>query len=199
MAEDGAGQPAPAPAPARRWAELDLLAKLTRVLSVALVGTYLSLALAQGLPRDHPLASAVAPLARKLAPLRLSSPWTMFVKEARFGYIVLETELSNGERYEIESFRWEGKTRLERLRDARLRRLQAKLKSKRDRRRWGPAYLAHVCETTRRSFPELEPTTIEVIRKRPELFDAQGKRTARAKAWRLAQFDCGSGRMKEGG
>jgi hypothetical protein len=58
----------------------------------------------------------------------------MFVAEARFGYIVLETVVG-GDRYQLESFRGEGKSWWERARDLRLRKLQAKLKQLPHRRR----------------------------------------------------------------
>jgi hypothetical protein len=193
------GESAPTRAP--RWRELGPLAKLARVATAVFVATFLTLGLAKALPQEHWLKDRVAPLEQKTAPLRLNSRWRMFVGEARFGFILLETELPSptgeGERYQLESFRWEGKSWLERARDIRLRKMQAKLKDKGQRRRWGKHYLSYVCRSYGQELPEM--STIEVILGKPLILDDKGKRRSRPSREVIAKFDCATGRFTEGG
>jgi hypothetical protein len=172
------------------------LGKLARVATAAFVTTFLTLGVAKALPQEHWIKQRVAPLERKAAPLRLGSNWRMFVGEARFGHILLETELESGDRYRLESFRWEGKSWWERAKDLRLRKMQAQLKQKGQRRRWGKHYLSYLCRTHRRELPDI--STIEVIRSKPLILDDEGKRRARPSRRVLARFDCDTGRFTEG-
>lgn len=181
---------------APRWRELGLLGKIARVTAFAFVTTYLTLAVAKALPGEYWLNQRVAPLAKKVAPLRLSSPWRMFVGEARFGYIVLQTETANGDLYEVESFRWEGKSWWDRARDSRLRKIQSKLKQKGQRKRWGHHYLSYVCETTMRELPDI--SSVVVIRGRPLILDENGKRRSRPYRQVIATFDCRTKRFTRG-
>jgi hypothetical protein len=160
------------------------------------VATFVTLGVSKVLPKDHWIRARVAPLEAKTSPLRLGSNWRMFVGEARFGDIWLETELPNGERYQLESYRWEGKSWRERAKDLRLRKMHAKLKQEGNRRRWGKHYLAYVCRTYKSDLPELE--TIEVIRSKPLILDDAGKRRSRPKRVVVATYDCETGRLMEG-
>jgi hypothetical protein len=181
---------------APRWRELGPLGKLARVASAVFVATFLTLGVAKSLPQEHTIKRRVAPLEAKTRPLRLGSNWRMFVGEARFGHILLETELANGDRYQLESFRWEGKSRWERAKDLRLRKMQAQLKQKAQRRRWGRHYLSYVCSSYKHELPEL--STIEIIRSKPLILDDAGKRRSRPSRQVIARFNCATGRFTEG-
>jgi hypothetical protein len=128
------------------------LGKLARVASAVFVATFVTLGVSRALPKEHWVRDRVAPLEAKISSLRLGSNWRMFVGEARFGFVLLETELPNGDRYQLESSRWDGKSWWERAKDLRLR-------------KWGKHYLAFVCRTSRQELPDIE--TIEVIRTKP--------------------------------
>lgn len=182
------------PTRAPRWRELDFLAKLARVAACLFVATFLTLGVSKSLAKEHWIKARVAPLDAKLWPLRLGSDWRMFVTEASFGYILLEAEVG-GERYQFENFRWEGKGWRERARDMRLRKLQAKLKQRAQRQRWGTHYLSFVCRTNAAALPGI--STIEVIRSKPLILDDEGKRRARPSRRLLATFDCATGRFTE--
>lgn len=187
---------ATSPTQAPRWRELGPLAKLARVATAVFVATFVTLGVARALPKEHWIKERVAPLEAKISPLRLGSHWRMFVGEARFGDIVLETELGNGDRYQLESARWEGKSWWERAKDLRLRKLQARLKQEGNRRRWGRHYLSFVCRTYGQELPDL--STIEVIRTKPLILDDAGKRRSRPSRTVIARFDCETGRLTEG-
>jgi hypothetical protein len=189
--------PSPESSPTRapRWRELGLLGKLARVVTAVFVATFVTLGVARALPKEHPIRERVAPLEAKAAPLRLGSNWRMFVGEARFGDIVLEAELANGDRYQLESYRWEGKSWWERARDLRLRKMQARLKQKPQRRRWGRHYLSFLCRTYERDLPGIE--TIEIIRTKPLILNDEGKRRSRPSRRVLATYDCETGRLTE--
>lgn len=184
---------APNPTRAPQWRELGPLGKIARMAAFVFVATFLALGVAKSLSKEHWLVQRVAPLEQKVWPLRLGSRWRMFVGEARFGYIVLETEVGEGDRYQLESFRWEGKPWWDRARDRRLRKIQAKLKHENHRRRWGRYYLSFVCRTTQQELPGI--STIEVIRKRPLILDDAGKRRSRPSSTVIARFDCKTGRF----
>lgn len=190
---------ASSPTRAPRWRELGPLGKLARVATAAFVATFLTLGVAKALPKKHWLEQRVAPLEAKTSPLRLRSNWRMFITEARFGHILLETELpahgGRRERYQLESFRWEGKSWWERARDQRLRKMQAKLKQKGERMRWGRHYLSYVCETYGRELPDI--STIEVILGKPMILDDRGKRRSRPSRTVIARFDCATRRFTE--
>lgn len=188
------GDEAASPTRAPRWTELGLPGKGARVAAFALVATYLTLALARPMPDGNWLKERVAPLEKKVARFRLSSPWRMFTSEAKFGYIVLQFQTSDGEYYQVENFRWEGKPWLDRVRDARLRRIQAKLKRERYRRKRGRDYLTFVCEKTKQDIPEV--STIEVIRAKPMILDRNGKKLADESAMLIGTFDCNTKRFK---
>jgi hypothetical protein len=173
------------------------LGKLARVATAVFIATFLTLGIARALPNGHWIRARVAPLEAKITPLRLGSNWRMFVGEARFGFILLETELDNGDRYQLESSRWNGKSWWERAKDDRLRKIQAKLKMKPQRRRWGGHYLSFVCRTYEQELPGM--SSIEVIRTKPLILDDAGKRLSRPKRWVIARFDCKTGRFTEGG
>jgi hypothetical protein len=183
------------PTRAPRWRELGVLGKLARVASAVFVATFVTLGVARALPKEHWIRARVAPLEAKTSPLRLGSNWRMFVGEARFGDILLETELGNGDRYHLESYRWEGKSWWERSKDLRLRKMQVRLKQKAQRRRWGRHYLAFVCRTSRQELPDI--STIEVIRTKPLILDDAGKRRSRPSRKVIATFDCETGRLTE--
>ena len=180
---------------APRWRELGRLGKLARVATAVFVATFLTLGVAKALPKEHWIKSRVAPLEAKTSSLRLGSNWRMFVGEARFGDILLETEIGSGDRYQLESFRWEGKSWWERAKDLRLRKMHARLKQKAQRRRWGGHYLSFVCRTYKRDLPDI--STIEVIRAKPLILNDEGKRRSRPSREVIATFDCESGRFTE--
>jgi hypothetical protein len=181
---------------APRWRELGPLGMLARVAAAVFVATFVTLGVSRALPKEHWIKARVAPLEAKTSSLRLGSNWRMFVGEARFGFVLLETELPNGERYQLESSRWDGKSWWERAKDLRLRKLQAKLKTQAQRRRWGKHYLAFVCRTSRQELPDIE--TIEIIRTKPMILDDVGKRRSRPQRRVLATYDCDTGRFTEG-
>lgn len=183
------------PTRAPRWRELGPLGKLARVAAAVFVATFVTLGVARGLPPEHWLKARVAPLEVKASPLRLGSHWRMFVGEARFGDILLETETASGDRYQLENFRWEGKSWWERAKDGRLRKLQARLKQKPNRRRWGVHYLAFVCRTYSQELPDI--STIEIIRTKPLVLDDAGKRRSRPSRKVVARFNCETGRLTE--
>lgn len=172
-----------------------MLGKLARVASAVFVATFVTLGVARALPHDHWVKKRVARLEVKAAKFRLASHWRMFVGEARFGDIVLETETSNGDRYQLENFRWNGKSLWERAKDARLRKLQARLKQKPQRMRWGRHYLAYICRTYRHDLPDME--VIEIIRTKPLILNDEGKRRSRPKRRVVARYNCDTGRLTE--
>jgi hypothetical protein len=185
----------PSPTRAPRWRELGPLGKLARLATAVFVMTFVTLGVAKALPPEHWIKQRVAPLEAKTSMLRLGSNWRMFVGEARFGDIVLETEIGDGERYQLENFRWEGKSWWERAKDGRLRKMHARLKDKAQRRRWGRHYLSYVCRTYRSDLPDI--STIEVIRTKPLILDDKGKRRSRPSRTVLATYDCDTGRITE--
>jgi hypothetical protein len=184
------------PTRAPRWRELGPLAKLARVATAVFVATFLTLGVAKALPKEHWISERVRPLEAKTSSLRLGSNWRMFVGEARFGDIVLETETGDGDRYQLENFRWEGKSWWERAKDSRLRKMQARLKQKQARRRWGVHYLSFICRTYRQELPDI--STIEIIRTKPLILNDEGKRRSRPSRTVIASFDCETGRLTEG-
>lgn len=184
------------PTRAPRWRELGPLGKLARLASVVFIATFVTLGVARALPNEHWIKQRVATLEAKASPLRLGSHWRMFVGEARFGDILLETELGNGDRYQLENFRWDGKSWWERAKDLRLRKMQARLKQKGNRKRWGRHYLSFVCRTYEQELPDL--STIEIIRTKPLILDDEGKRRSRPSRKVIATFDCETGRLTEG-
>lgn len=185
----------PSPKRGPRWSELGPLGKATRVAVFVFVSTYLTLAVARPLPKEHWLRTTVAPLAEKVQVARLSATWMMFVKEAQHSYVVLQFETDDGELYEVENFRWEGKSALQRIRDHRLRRMQRKLRNKGHRRKWGRHYMSYVCETVMRE--QIEVSTIEIIRKQPMILDDAGNLKSREFGRAVAFYDCHTKRLRE--
>jgi hypothetical protein len=188
------GGETPSPTRAPRWRELGLLGKLGRVAAFAFFVTFSALGIAKSLPKDHWLSERVAPLEQKVWRLRLGSNWRMFVGEARFGDVALETVV-DGDRYQLENFRWEGKSWWERAKDMRLRKLQANLKFVNHRKRWGRYYFAYVCRTAGRDLPGI--ATIELIRTRPLILDETGKRRSRPRRELIGTYECATGRFTE--
>ncbi len=77
--------------------------------------------------------------------LRMTNSWGMFGKPPTTTHVTVEADLADGSNVVLSTTRAADRTLFERLRDSRIRKIQAKLAEPADRVRFGPAYLDYFC------------------------------------------------------
>lgn len=158
-----------------------------RAAAFALVTVFLGMALLQPVSRTHAVRRKVHVIEAVLRPLHLFSPWRMFVGRARFGAVQIDGVLADGSQTPIASFRHEGKTLLERIRDGRMRKLHAKLKRK---RAWRASYMRYLCRNGRREHPDLQ--ALRVMLSKPQIRDDEGSIVSGSERRVLHEHVCGT-------
>lgn len=168
------------------------LAWVGRVASCVFVTAFVGLMLVQPLSSSHSVRREVRSVERTLRPLRLFSPWRMFVGRARPGYVNVEGELADGQRVWIANFRHEGKSFLARARDARLRKMHAKLKRT---RAWRSSYMGYLCREGRARFPDM--WRLRLVLRKPRIRDVDGQVVTKARRRTLFTHDCDAPKTQE--
>lgn len=93
--------------------------------------------------------------------LRMTNTWGMFGKRPVSTHVRIEGETRDGRRVLLSSTRADDHSVFERVRDARIRKLQGKLADEGDRNRWGQAYLDYFCRDARARGLELAAVRAE--------------------------------------
>lgn len=94
--------------------------------------------------------------------LRLASTWGMFSKPPRSADTLVEAVLASGEIVVLSSSYQYERTFAERIRDTRLRKIQAKLEAQPDRTTFGAAYLDYFCRQAQEQYADVARVRLRV-------------------------------------
>ncbi len=156
------------------WSRLSTARRVGRVLAVAFFAWHVAAMSVMGAsPKIRKvLQPAFGHYGEKL---RLTNTWGMFSKRPSSTHVRVEAIDAAGEAHLLATTEAGKKGPLERFRDARMRKIQSKLGSAKDRARFGADYLDGWCRVEGKAIPEVrEVRAVQILH---ELRDDRGKRT----------------------
>lgn len=165
------------PVSPKLFSELDRKGKAVRIVAIAYAVLHLGAMLVGG---------AVPPIKRFFSPivgfygdgLRMSNAWGMFGKPPTSTHVAVEGVLADGRVVLLSTTDSHGRSWFERVRDARIRKIQGKLAEDGDRGRIGATFLDYYCREARREHPDVREVRARNIIH--ELRDDDGKVTRQA-------------------
>ena len=139
-------------------AELGFRDRMLRAAGIAFTLYHLSAVLAGG---------AIAQVKKVFEPvlgfysdgLRMTNSWGMFGKPPNTTHVTIEVDTKEGRGIVVATTKGQGRSPFERIRDTRIRKIQAKLADEGDRNRFGQAYLDYFCR-----HPPPGHTQVRVVR-----------------------------------
>lgn len=124
--------------------------------------------------------------------MKMTNTWGMFSKRPSSTHVRVEAVDARGGVHLLATTEAHGKSVIERFRDARLRKIQAKLGAKKSRDRFGAAYLDGWCRVEGTHVPDVRETrAVQVIH---ELRDDRGRVTREAEEKVVLRRSCGPSR-----
>ncbi len=174
----------------RLFGELDRRGKVVRLFAVAFAILHLGAMLVGG---------AIDPIKKVFHPilgfysdaLRMSNAWGMFGKPPTSTQVEVEAALADGTVVQVSTTDAHGKSWLERVRDARVRKILGRLAEDADRGRLAGPFLDYACREAARSHPDVREVRARNLLH--ELRDDEGKVTRRASTSILFVRRCGRG------
>lgn len=126
--------------------------------------------------------------------LKLTNTWGMFSKRPSSTHVRVEAVDARGGVHLLSTTEAHGKSVIERFRDARLRKIQSKLGSKKSRDRFGAAYLDGWCKVEGAHIPDVRETrALQVVH---ELRDDRGRVTREAEEKVVLRRSCGPAKAR---
>ena len=154
---DAAGADAGASGP-KLYAELGFRDRMLRAAGIAFTLYHLAAVLAGGaIPEVKKVFEPV--LGFYSEGLRMTNSWGMFGKPPNTTHVTIEVDTKEGRGLVVSTTKGQGRSPFERVRDTRIRKIQAKLSDEGDRNRFGQAYLDYFCR-----HPPPGHTEVRVVR-----------------------------------
>lgn len=175
------------------WAKLGLPGRVGRALAIAFTVFHLSAMFAMG---------ATAKVRERFAPifgfyegrLKMTNTWGMFSKRPSSMHVRIEAVDDQDRVTVISDTHAVGKSILTRFRDGRLRKIQTKLGSPKERIRFGSDYLDGWCRYSASKLARV--TEVRAVRETHELRDDRGAVTRPAEESVVLRRTCGRGRPR---
>jgi len=172
------------------WAKLGWLGRARRALAILLSVYHLAAMFAMG---------TSAEFRKHFAPvfgfyegrLKMTNTWGMFSKRPSSMHIRIEAVDGRGRSAVISDTHSVGKSLLGRFRDGRLRKIQAKLGSTKDRNRFGTDYLDGWCRLSASRMQGV--AEVRAVQETHELRDDRGRVTRKPKETIILRRTCGGG------
>lgn len=170
------------------WARLSTARRVARVAAIVFFTWHVAAMLAMGAsPAIRKVLSPVFSIYG--GKLRMTNTWGMFSKRPSSTHVRIEAVDSRGQVHLLSTTEAGHKGPLERFRDARLRKIQAKLGSTKDRARFGAQYLDGWCRVEGKKIRGVrEIRAMQVVH---ELRDDRNRRTRSAHTKVVLRRTCG--------
>ncbi len=172
------------------WARLGWLARARRVFAIFFVVFHLGAMFAMGTSPD--VRKHFTPLFGFYdSRLKMTNTWGMFSKRPSSMHVRVEALGGEGHVTLISDTHSVGKSMLTRFADGRLRKIQAKLDSPKDRARFGSDYLDGWCRFRARDLPGV--LEVRAVQETHELRDDRGRVTRKPSEAVVLRRTCGPG------